>query len=640
MFEFIRTHTKLLQLLLLLLILPSFIVFGIQGYTQFTEGQQQAVATVDGQAISQGEWDAAHQQQVERIRQQAPNLDPKMFDTPEARAQTLEALVRERVMQVASRKLHLPISDDRLRRLFIQDPQFATIRNADGSVNKELLQAQGMTSEGFAERLRLDLAIQQVSRGVTDSSLASPSVVSSALDAMLQRREVRVARFDAKEYLARVDPSQADLQAYYTSHPAEFVSPEQAEIEYVVLDLETLSKGLTVPEADAKAFYEANVSRYTAAEERRARHILIKADKSSAPDVRQKARAQAETLVTQARQNPKAFADLARKNSQDEGSAAQGGDLDFFSRGAMTKPFEDAVYAMKPGEVSNVVETEFGYHVILLEATRGGERQPFEAVRASIEDDIRRQLAQKRWAEAAEQFTNTVYEQPDSLQPVIEKLKLDRRTATVGRTPAPGATGALASAKLLDAVFATDAVKNKRNTDGVEVGPNQLAAARVTRHQPTRTLPLDEVKDRVAAQVRLTQAVALARKDGEARLAQARSGGNAAWNASVVVSRVDPAGQPRPVVDAVLRADASRLPAHVGVDLPGQGYVAAQIDKVLPREVKPEESAQLQSQYVQLWAQAESAAYYQALRKRYQVELKADPKAARATDAAASAASR
>jgi peptidyl-prolyl cis-trans isomerase D len=637
MFEFIRTHTKLLQLLLLLLILPSFIVFGIQGYTQFTEGQQQAVATVDGQAISQGEWDAAHQQQVERIRQQAPNLDPKMFDTPEARAQTLEALVRERVMQVAARKLHLPVSDDRLRRLFTQDPQFATIRNADGSVNKELLQAQGMTSEGFAERLRLDLAIQQVSRGVTDSSLASPAVVSSALDAMLQRREIRMARFDAKEYLARIDPSQADLEAYYKSHAAEFVSPEQAEIEYVVLDLEMLSKGLTVPEADARAHYEANVSRYTAAEERRARHILVKADKTAAPDVRQKARAQAEALVTQARQNPKTFADLARKNSQDEGSAAQGGDLDFFGRGAMTKPFDDAVYAMKPGEVSNVVETEFGYHVILLEATRGGERQPFEAVRTSIEDDIRRQLAQKRWAEAAEQFTNTVYEQPDSLQPVIEKLKLEKRTATVGRAPAPGAAGALASAKLLDAVFATDTVKNKRNTDGVEVGPNQLAAARVTRHQPTRTLPLDEVKDRVAAQVRLTQAVALARKDGEARLAQARSGGDVAWNSSVVVSRVDPAGQPRPVVDTVLRTDASRLPAHVGVDLPGQGYVAVQIDKVLPREVKAEENAQLQSQYVQLWAQAESAAYYQALRKRYQVELKADPRAARSADAASAA---
>lgn len=637
MFEFIRTHTKLLQLLLLLLILPSFIVFGIQGYTQFSEGQQQAVATVDGQAISQGEWDAAHQQQVERIRQQAPNLDPKMFDTPEARAQTLEALVRERVMQIAAYKLHLPVGDDRLRRLFSQDPQFATIRNADGSVNKELLQAQGMTSEGFAERLRLDMAIQQVSRGVTDSSLASPSVVSSALDAMLQRREIRLARFDAKDYMARVDPSQADLEAYYKSHPAEFVSPEQAEIEYVVLDIETLTKGLTVPEADAKAFYEANVSRYTAAEERRARHILIKADKAAAPDVRQKARAQAEALVTQARQNPKAFADLARRNSQDEGSAAQGGDLDFFSRGAMTKSFEDAVYAMKPGEVSNVVETEFGYHVILLEGTRGGERQPFDAVRSSIEDDIRRQLAQKRWAEAAEQFTNTVYEQPDSLQPVIEKLKLEKRTATVGRSPAPGAAGALASAKLLDAVFASDAVKNKRNTDGVEVGPNQLAAARVTRHQPTRTLPLDEAKDRVAAQVRLTQAVALARKDGEARLAQARSGGDAAWSASVVVSRVDPAGQPRPVVDAVLRTDASRLPTHVGVDLPGQGYVAVQIDKVLPREVKPEENAQLQSQYVQLWAQAESAAYYQALRKRYQVELKGDPKAARSADAASAA---
>ena len=166
-------------------------------------------------------------------------------------------------------------------------------------------------------------------------------------------------------------------------------------------------------------------------------------------DVKQKAKAKAETLLAEARKNPAGFADLAKKNSEDAGTAAQGGDLDYFGRGAMVKPFEDAAFALKPGEISQVIESDFGYHVIKLEDARGGDRKPFEAVRTGIEDEVRKQLATKKWAEVAEQFTNTVYEQADSLQPVIDKLKLAKQTATVQRTPQPGAQGPLASAKLL-----------------------------------------------------------------------------------------------------------------------------------------------------------------------------------------------
>jgi len=636
MFEFVRTHTRLLQFLLLILILPSFVVFGIQGYSKFTEGGNATVAKVAGLTVTQAEWDASHQQQVERVRQQMPNVDVKLLDSPKARAETLDALIREKVLAAAADKLHLAVSDERLQRLFVTDPQFAQVRNADGSVNKDLLAAQGMSSEVFAARLRQDMALQQVQGGITGSVLAPAAPVGQALDALLQRREIRTARFDAKDYLAKVAPSDAEIEAFYKSHEGDFRAAEQATIDYVVLDLSVLKKGITVPEDDLRKYYAENASRYTAAEERRARHILIKADKGAAPDVRQKAKARAEALLAEVRKTPAAFADLAKKNSEDPGSAVQGGDLDFFGRGAMVKPFEDATFAMKPGEVSNVVESDFGFHIIKLEAVRGGEKKPFEAVRASIEDEVRQQLATKRWAEVAEQFTNMVYEQPDSLQPVIDKLKLDKRNATVQRTPAPGASGALASAKLLESVFGNEAVKNKRNTEAVEVGPNQLASARVVQHQPARTLPLAEVRDAVRQRLVATQAEALARKDGEARLAQLKADANSGTLAAPqVVARNLPEALPRAALEAVLAADARKLPAVVGVALPGQGYVVARIDRVLPRELKPEENRALQAQYGQAWARAESEAYYQALAVRMKVDKRVDPLAASAAASAA-----
>lgn len=636
MFDFVRTHKRLFLFLILVLILPSFVVFGLQGYSSMAEGANTTVAKVDGQAITQAEWDAIHQQQAQRAREQMPNVDPKLLDSPAARAQTLDLLVRERVLATASNNLHLAVSNDRLQRLFITDPQFANLRNADNSINKDLLAAQGLSVQGFEARLRNELTLQQVQGAITGSVLAAAAPVNQALDALLQRREIRFQRFEAQSYLSKIKPTDVEIEAFYKSHEADFRAPEQASIEYVVLDLSVIKKSIPVPEEDLRKYYAENASRYTSAEERRARHILINAAKDAAPDIKQKAKARAEALLAEARKSPGGFADLAKQNSEDPGSAAQGGDLDYFGRGAMVKPFEDAVFAMKVGEISNLVESDFGYHVIKLDAVRGGEKKPFEAVRAAIEEEVRQQLAGQRWAEAAEQFTNTVYEQSDSLQPVIDKLKLQKQTATVTRTPQPGGSGALASAKLLEAVFGNDAVKNKRNTDAVDVGPNQLASARVLQHQPARTLPLAEVREAVRQRLVVTQAETMARQEGEARLAQLKAdpaSGSLAGPATV--SRALTEGLSRPAIEAVLSADANKLPAVLGLALPGQGYLVARIDRVLPREANAEQDKALQAQYAQAWARAEAEAYYQALSTRYKVEKRVDPVAAAAAASAA-----
>ena len=506
----------------------------------------------------------------------------------------------------------------------------------DLATYKAMLEAQGYSTERFESGLRQEATLRQVLGGVTASAAPAGAPGRTALDALLQQREVQVLRFEAKDKTAGLAPTEADLAAYHKANEASFRAPEMATIDYVVLDLDALKTGLTVNETDLRKYYDENVARYTVAEERRASHILIKADKSAAADARAKSRAKAEALLADLRKNSATFAEVAKKNSEDPGTAERGGDLDFFSRGAMVKPFEDAAFSMKAGEISNVVESDFGFHIIRLDATRGGDKKSFESVRAEIEDEVKKSLAQKRYAEAAEQFSNAVYEQADSLQPVIDKLKLKKQTAAVQRTPAAGATGALASVKLLEAVFGNDAIKNKRNTEAIEVGANQLAAARIASYTPARVQPLAEVVEAVRARVVAQQAAALARKAGEARLAELRTSGDASsLSVAVLLSRSNLQNQPRAVVDAVLRADAAKLPQWIGVDLADAGYAVVRLASVKPIAADAPELAQLLPRYAQAWAAAEAQAYYKALEGRFKVELKL-PAAASSASAATS----
>ncbi|CAM5796974.1 SurA N-terminal domain-containing protein [Rhizobacter fulvus] len=627
MFDFFRKHTWLLQVILGFVIL-AFVGGGVyQGYGSFMGDDNSTVAKVDGRKITRNEWELAQREQIERVRRQMPNVDPKVFDTPEMKRQSLEALVRDRVMLAAADKLHLATTDDRLQRLFATDPQFAFLRNPDGSVNKDALSAQGMSSEMFAQRLRQDFSQRQVAAGITGTVSAPLAVTAAALDAMFQQREVQVQRFATKDSIASVTPTDADIEKYYKdpANAAQFMAPETESIEYVVLDLDSLKKGVTVSDKELREYYAANERRFTTPEERRASHILVKVDAGASAADRAKAKAKAEGLLAEVRKNPASFADLARKNSDDPGSAEKGGDLDFFARdGLAAKPLEDAAFKLKPDEIGDLVESEFGYHVVKLTAVRGGDKKPFDAVKAELENEVRTQLAQKRFSEAAVEFTNTVYEQPDSLKPVIDKLKLELRTAqNVKRTPAPGATGVLANPKFLDALFGTDAVRNKRNTEAIEVAASTLASGRVVKYEAAHQLPLEEVKAGLRERLIVVQAAARARKLGEARLAELRAApATALPDASVIVSRAQTRELPGTLVDAVLKAPVATLPAFVGVDLGDQGYAVAKIVKVLGRDPATADATRAQAQYAQAWGEAEAQAYYTALKSRLKVEIR------------------
>jgi peptidyl-prolyl cis-trans isomerase D len=285
----------------------------------------------------------------------------------------------------------------------------------------------------------------------------------------------------------------------------------------------------------------------------------------------------------------------------------------------------------KPGDLSPVVETPQGFFILQLKATRGGEKRSYESVRAEIEQQRKTQLAQSEYAKAATEFGNIVYEQSDSLKPAVDKLKLELRTAKgVTRVPAPDAAGPLESKKLLDAIFNVDTLRNKRNTEAVETSPNTLVSARIVSYQPAATPPLAEVKSRVREKVAAQQAAALARKEGEARLAEVRKApGTDLGTPLKTISRAQAHDLPRPVVDAVLKAPS--VPAVEGVSLDDEGYVVARVTKVLGRDPSTADAARASSSYAQAWASAEAMAYYAALKSRFKVEVHTPAAASAAT---------
>ncbi len=631
MFDFVRKNTKILQFILFLLIFPSFVLFGVEGYTRMSD-RGAVVASVDGQDIRQSEWDALHKAEVDRLRQQMPNLDPKLLDSPEARYATLERLVRERVIAAAARKSHLAVGDEALAQELQRNPVIASLRGPDGKLDvaryKQLVAQQGLTPEGFEAQVRADLATRQVLAGVAASGLPLAGPARAAFDAFLEKREIQVARFAAAAYAAKVQPTDAEIEAYYQANPKQFLAPEQASIEYLVLDIESIKKGVSVSEADLKTYYEQNSAQTAGKEERRASHILIAADKSASAEQRDAARKKAEALLAQVKAKPDSFADLARKNSQDPGSAAKGGDLDFFARGAMVKPFEDAAFGLKKGETSGIVESDFGFHIIRLTDIKQPKVKTFAEVRPELESQLRQQQAQRKFAETADGFSNAVYESADGLRPVAERFKLEIRTATgVQRQPAAGADpkGPLANPKFLAALFGPESVEKKRNTEAVEIAPGQLVAGRVVQHQSARTRPLAEVKDQVRDRLKAARGVELARKAGEEQLAAWKAApASASLPAAVQVSREQAAGQPREVVEAALKAKVSGdAPAFNGVDLGDAGYAIVKVNRVIPRPQPDAAAAKAEAgQYARSWTEAEAQAYYALLKDRFKAQIK------------------
>ncbi len=614
MFDAVRNNKKIVQVFLVLIALP-FAFFGVESFRDGGAGVD--VAKVGEVKISQQEFQQAVREQQDRLRGQLGELDPKVLDNPEFRQAILDDLIDQRLLFQEARKRHLFASDDAVRQAIMAVEAFQDNGQFSQQRYEALLSAQGMSPAGFEAQVRQDLALQQLAGTIGRSGIVSQRVTDKVLALQSEARHVQEFVLPVENYVAKVKLEDGAAKKFYDENTEQFRTPDQAKVEYVVLTPESLA--VEVSEAEIKAWYDGHKERYQQPEERRASHILIAAEKLG----KDKARQKAEEVLREVQAKPAAFAELARKHSDDPGSASQGGDLGFFGRGMMVKPFEDATFALRDGEVSGIVESDFGFHIIKLTGQHVAREKPLAEVRGEIERELKSSAVARKFAEAAESFSNMVYEQSDSLQPVADQFKLKiQRSDWIGREANPAA-GVLGNAKLLSAVFSDDTIQNKRNTEAVEVAQNTLVAARIAEYQPASVQPLAGLQATIEKLLVNQEAQKLARADGEARLAALQSGTDKlAWGADKVVSRMDARLLPPQAAPLVFRMDKSKLPGYAGVDLPGKGYALYRLSKVTPGAALDTARRQgLQGQLRSLAAQQEVAMYLSALRARYKVDV-------------------
>jgi len=630
MLDFVRNNRRLMLLLLLVLVFPSFVFFGVESYSRFMDSSHDA-AKVDGRTITVQEVDNVMRDQTERMRQMlGSNYDPRMFESAAARQSVLDQLILQRVVADATAKKNLTVSNEQLRQAIESIPAIAQLRSPDGKLDEkayiQLLAQQGMTPEQLDARMRFEMATQQLGGAVGTTAFVPKSLLDRLIAIRDQQRDVQALLIKPADFTSKVTPDAAALKAYYESHLSAYTTPEQAKVEYVVLSGDAMAASQTVTPEELKSYYDSNAQRFRTEEQRRASHILITVPKDAKDADRKAAKDKAQKLLEDLRKHPETFADVAKKNSQDPGSAEKGGDLGFMGRGALVKPFEDAMYALKDGQISDLVETDYGYHIIKLTGIKPAATQPLAEVRPELEAELKKQLASKKYTEQADAFGNTVYEQSDSLKPAADKFKLTIQTAdNVTRQPNPalGKDNPLNNDKVLKALFSDDAIKNKRNTEAIQVGPTTLVAARIVDYRPATARKFEDVEAQVRQAYVAQQAAELARKDGEARLEALKKADSASgFGPTVTVSRAKADNLSPKAVDAIMRADATKLPSVVGVDLGADGYAIYRISKVsTPTEANASQRQADAQQLSQLAGQTELAAYYEALKAQAKVKI-------------------
>jgi peptidyl-prolyl cis-trans isomerase D len=612
MLEAIRERSQgwIAKVILGLLVIP-FALWGVDSYIS-RGGQEPPAAEVGDAEISQREF-------IKTLKEQQEQMGAKV-DEKALRKLVMDQLINTKVLSQAAGKAGFSILDPQVQAVLAGIEIFQDKGKFSEARLDAWLSSRGMARAELLAMISQDLLLKQVQIGYGEGAVFALPSATRLGSLLAQQREVNEAIFDQKDFSIAVKIDDKAVEAEFKAHQADYATPAMVRVQYLTLSQAALEAGIQISDEQARKFFEANPAQFQEPEQRRASHILIKLDAGADAAAKQAAKARAEQLLAEVRKTPAKFADLARQHSQDPGSGAKGGDLGAFSRDMMVKPFADAVWAMKPGEIQGLVESKYGFHIIRLDGVIGGAKLGFAVVKDDIIKNMKQQEAQKRFVEAAERFSNMVYEQPDSLEPAAKEFALKiEQSGWIGKGNAQPAL--LGDPRLMDALMSEDALKKKQNVEAIEVAPNTLVSARVIEHRPAGLRPLAEVAAEIRARLTAVAAKKLAVEAGKKALDAARAGQVPMnMSAPMTVSRMRPLNVPSASVRAVFGADAAKLPAYIGVET-AEGYRLYRINRVAASEPPAEQTKAMRNDMRRLLAQEEMRAYLESIKARAKIKI-------------------
>lgn len=631
MFNFFRQHQRLMQLVLLILILPSFVLIGVSGYSNYVSGDTDIVKVGD-QAVTSQEFDMARRNQLNELqRSMGGAFDPELADTLEAKQQLLNALIDRRVLIEIATKERFSVSDSALRNAIASMPELQEDGVFSPQRYNQLLAGAGIASKDFEQSQRAELALNRVIEPVVRSASLPPVVAQALQKVLTESRTIQLHHFNTDAFIAQQHVDEAEIKAWYESHQDQLRLPDYVNADFIVLNEEAAIKNVpTLKEDDLRAYYEQNKARFLTPARIHLSHILIHPGINDTEH--QAAQQKAKELAQKAQADPTGFADLAKAESQDTGSASSGGELGWITHGNWPEALQSAVFALNKGDVSGVIEGPDGYHIFKANDFQPEQSQSFDSVRSQITDEVRQQLAAERFAEMATQLTNLVYESPESLDVAADSLGVtvfnakgiarDRLLdeADIGAQDNPYAS-LLDDVRVRRALYAPTSIEQKQNAGVIELSSDTLVAVRVNEFIPSHVPTLDQVQAVVKEQLLRDKALAAAQAAGSTELSQLQAGAkpSVSFGESIEVSRINSQNITKETVDALMRADTTQLPTYVGVSN-DNGY---ELIKIVAKESgSPDPMIEdfLNLQLQQLWGNAQEQAFMQALREQLQVK--------------------
>ena len=511
------------------------LVFAVWGIGSYFEGVSEIiVATADKIEINQQTYQQAMSDRRRRLVQMmGRNVDAELFSSTAFKRQVVEELIDTTLQNETLYASGFRISDAQLAALIQNTAVFHTDGQFDRDRYELLVQNSGMTIQGYESYQRQQGVVDQLVRGLGQSAIVSTNSIDKAWKLLDQRRIASYTTLEFDNFLDDIQVSETAIEKEYQANLDGYFEPASIQVDYLKLSVEDLGTRLDVDEADILRMYEDNPDRYRQPGSRSASHILLSVSPDAADAQIDLVRQRASEIVARAR-GGESFASLAEVNSDDKGSAKRGGELGVIRPGTMVKPFEDAVFVMGEGEISEPVRTQYGFHVIRLDRITESRVQSLDQVRSEIETEVRRLRAEERFNELAEILGSTVFEQPDSLEPAADHLGVKVMRSEWFTQDA--GTGIAEFQGVRDAAFGNEVLIDGLNSELIEIDQDNLVAVRKVDYRARRQLDLNEARPGLEKRLRAVEASDRMEKAGEDLVARLKSGAD--WDELLIAHKL------------------------------------------------------------------------------------------------------